>query len=432
MKRLGMTVVFAVGLLACGGETRDDRAGAAPETSTSASQGAQARVQGTRPANGAMPASEIAKQRRDRSWRNMLSFRSDRQRASTPAAPAAEDTPVNIRFRRATATPDPSSGQESSAQRPPTGGESLENVNWQRVDQLPVTVPMTGELSGPSVLKAQVLLDRVNYSPGVIDGHWGKNTEIAVHWFQRQNGLEATGEIDERTYRLLASRATAPATLRSYTVTEDDANGPFTNVPSDVYDQADLDCLCYENVGELLAEKFHTTPDTISLLNGGTDPSGLRSGQSILVPNVQDRSSWPKDAGRIVVSVGGNYLHAFDGSGKLLLHGPTTVGSQYDPSPTETLDVTALAWDPTFHYQPKLFSEVPDEEPEAILQPGPNSPVGIVWMQLSKDNYGIHGTSDPASIGYASSHGCIRLTNWTARQLGERTPKGTKVEFVDT
>lgn len=427
MNRLWMAVALAMGLIACGGESAEDTAGEGTEATTRARQVAQARLEGTRQANGAMPADEIARQRRDRSWRDMLSFRSEGQPAGTPAAPAAGETPVDVRFRRAPATP-----EGSSSQSPGSGGESLESVNWQRVDEAPVMVPLRGDISGPSVLKAQVLLDRVNYGPGVIDGHWGKNTEIAVHWFQRQHGLEATGEIDERTYRLLASRASAPQTLQSYTVTEDDANGPFTNIPSDVYEQADLDCLCYENVGELLAEKFHTTPETISLLNGGVDPAGLSAGQRILVPNVEDRSDWSKDVGRIVVSVGGNYLQAFDGSGKLLLHGPTTVGSQYDPSPTETHELTAIAWDPTFHYQPKLFSEVPDEEPEAMLQAGPNSPVGIVWMLLSRDNYGIHGTSDPASIGYASSHGCIRLTNWTARQLGERSPEGTTVEFVDT
>lgn len=73
----------------------------------------------------------------------------------------------------------------------------------------------------------------------------------------------------------------------------------------------------------------------------------------------------------------------------------------------------ATAYDPTFHYQPTLFAEVPDENPEALLQPGPNSPVGVVWMALSKKHYGLHGTSDSESIGYASSHGCIRLTNWS-------------------
>lgn len=424
MNRAWIVAALATGLIACGGERAEQTTGTVAETATQASESAQARLQGMRQTDGAMTAEEIAQQRQDHGWRSARSFLAGSQ---PPGTSPAEDPQVNVRFRRA-----PDSAPSGTSGQTPAGGESLQNVNWQRVDELPVTVPMRGDIAGPSVLKAQVLLDRVSYSPGVIDGHWGKNSEIAAYWFQRQNGLEATGDIDERTYRLLVSRAASAQAVQSYTVTEDDANGPFTNIPEDIYEKADLDCLCYENVGELLAEKFHTTRETIALLNGGVDPATLTAGRTILVPNVQDRADGPKDVGRIVVSVGGNYLHAFDGAGKLLFHAPTTVGSQYDPSPTETLRLTGLAWDPTFHYQPTLFSEVPDDEPEAMLQAGPNSPVGVVWMQLSRDNFGIHGTSDPASIGYASSHGCIRLTNWNARQLGMRVPQGTTVEFVDT
>jgi lipoprotein-anchoring transpeptidase ErfK/SrfK len=304
-------------------------------------------------------------------------------------------------------------------------------VNWAALRQMPVAVPIKGKAEGPSVLRAQIILDRNNYSPGVIDGRWGKNSEIAVWWFQRQNGLEATGELTKETYQALASRSGAAEALRQYTVTAADAKGPFTTIPEDVYEQEKLDCLCFESIAELLAEKFHTTEETLSLLNGGKDVAALREGESILVPNVQEHPAGQKDVARLLVSVEGTYFHAYDAAGNLLLHAPTTVGSEYDPSPTETLKVTAIAFDPTFHYQPELFHEVPDEEPEAILKAGPNSPVGKVWMALSKENFGIHGTSDPASLGYASSHGCIRLANWTALQVANRTPKGTTVEFTD-
>ncbi|HEY0592505.1 MAG TPA: L,D-transpeptidase, partial [Thermoanaerobaculia bacterium] len=372
-----------------------------------------ARLVGGVPARDMSPE-EIEKQRHDERWRQLQSFRMTPPPAGQAAPPPAP--PVEVRFQ-------PALGE--------TFPEKLEGMNWNAIAQMPVTVPVRGSAEGPSVLRAQILLDRNNYSPGVIDGRWGKNSEIAVWWFQRENGMEPTGELTKEVYQLLASRSGSGEALRQYAVTPADARGPFTTIPEDVYEQAKLDCLCYESIGELLAEKFHTTIETLAMLNGGRDIQTVRQGETLLVPNVQEQPAQGKDVARLLVSVEGNYFHAYDASGKLLIHAPTTVGSEYDPSPSETLKVAGIAFDPTFHYQPKLFHEVPDEEPEAMLQPGPNSPVGKVWMALSKENYGIHGTSDPRSIGYASSHGCIRLTNWTALQVARRTPNGTKVEFTD-
>ena len=135
---------------------------------------------------------------------------------------------------------------------------------------------------------------------------------------------------------------------------------------------------------------------------------------------------------KVVVSIDGFYVHALDADGRLLHHFPATLGSRYQPSPGGEFRVTSVTFDPWFHYQPTLFHEVPDEKPEANLAPGPNSPVGVVWIALSKPHYGIHGTSSPDTIGYASSHGCVRLTNWDAREVGNRISPGVKVEFVDT
>ncbi|MGH9459283.1 MAG: L,D-transpeptidase family protein [Thermoanaerobaculia bacterium] len=400
--------VSAVMLTACG-DAEEPKAPPAA-TSTAAEAEARARYMGGSAADRAMTQEEIARSRRESRWRELASFA--RRDETAPAAPA-KPPEVNVAFHE---------GPFS---------ETLEGVTWSRIDQIPVSVPLRGDIEGPSVFRAQVLLDAVNFSPGVIDGHWGKNTEIAVWWFQDANGVPSTGEIDERTYRLLASRSGNPSPLRTYVVTEDDVDGPFTTIPEDVYDKAELDCLCYESPAELLAERFHTTAGTLAVLNGGRDIATVQAGDRLLVPNVGNRPLPTQDLGRLLVSVEGNYFHAYDGAGKLVVHAPTTVGSEYDPSPSETLKVTAIAFDPTFHYQPTLFHEVPDFEPEAMLQPGPNSPVGKVWIQLSRENYGVHGTSDPASIGYASSHGCIRLTNWTALQVANATSKGTPVEFTD-
>lgn len=364
---------------------------------------------------------EVERGRFAEEWRRQQSFREDSAQRQRQAARAGQKT----------GPPDPRLLFAPAGEEWP---ETLESAGFASIETSPVHIPIRGDVRGPSVLRTQTLLDRVNFSGGVIDGRWGKNTAIGVYWFQRENGLEATGEIDEATYRELAARAGYAPALTTHTLTAEDVEGPFVDIPADVYEQQDLDCMCYESLEEKLAERFHTTVELLQILNPGTSLNAVRAGQTLLVPNIRPvvPKEAPKDVDRIVVSVGGNYLHAYDARGTMIFHAPTTVGSEYDPSPSETLKLVRTAFDPWFKYQPKLYYEVPDEEPEADLPPGPNSPVGVVWMALSKPHYGIHGTSRPETIGYASSHGCIRLTNWDARDLARRTPKGATVDFVDT
>ncbi len=285
-----------------------------------------------------------------------------------------------------------------------------------------------------SVARAQVLLDRANFSVGPIDGRWGKNSEIAVYWFQRENGIQPTGDVDEKTFRALLQSGSSLPAVAPYALTADDTKGPFTKLPEDVYEKEKLSCLCYESLAEMLSEKFHTTQEFLALLNPGKPIDGMQAGQQLLVPNV--RGPQPKEArkdvAKIQVSVKGWYLHALDAQGNIIFHAPTTLGSKYDPSPNEATKIVGIAFDPHFHYQPKLFADVPDTNAEANLQPGPNSPVGKVWMALSKPHFGIHGTNDPDSIGYASSHGCVRLANWDALDLARRSGKGIEVDFIDT
>jgi len=151
------------------------------------------------------------------------------------------------------------------------------------------------------------------------------------------------------------------------------------------------------------------------------------------VPNVRDEfTNDQKDIAKVVISIAGNSFNAFDASGRLIFHAPTTLGSGYDPSPHETVHVVKITPMPHFHYDPTLYHEVPDSEPDAHLPPGPNSPVGVVWIALSKEHYGMHGNPEPESIGYSSSHGCVRLTNWDAEEVEHRISEGVEVSFVDT
>jgi lipoprotein-anchoring transpeptidase ErfK/SrfK len=351
------------------------------------------------------------RQRFDERWRRLQSFH---QEAMRQAARQIEREKLQLRFV--------------------TGvKESFKDLTAEQINAAPIAIPITGDVAGPSVVKTQVYLDRARFSVGALDGRWGRNSAISLWWYQRARGLNATGAVDEATFRALAAEAEAVPAIVQHHVSEADLKGPFRQIPEDVYEQERLSCLCYESVQEKIAERFHTTNEFLDFLNPDVKFSALKAGDSLNVPNVRESFTFDRpDIARVVVSIAGNTLNAYDANGYLIFHGPTTVGSRYDPSPHETVKVVKVVHEPHFHYQPTLFSEVPDTEPEANLNPGPNSPVGVVWIALSKAHFGIHGTRDPDSIGYVSSHGCVRLTNWDAKEVAHRVAPAVPVEFVDT
>ena len=344
-----------------------------------------------------------------------------------PTADEAEAQRFVGRGRALTGTD--TTGQAEAARSNP---ETLAAVDTTRDWSSELRTPLGGDVSGPSVAKLQVLLDRAGFSPGQIDGRWGDNTELAVSWFQRAAGLSPTGIADAATVRALAQRAGSPRELvTARALTDADVAGPFTEIPDDVYEKAELDRLGYESLAEKLGERFHADPAFLSRLNDGRDLGGLVAGDTLRVPNVRGASRPSGDVSRVVISGEAGYLHALTASGDIVFHAPVTVGSSYDPSPDGDFEITSVTRDPWWHYQPALLADVPDDEEDAHLPPGPNNAVGVVWMALSKENYGIHGTSAPGTIGYASSAGCVRLTNWDALRLASMVGSGTPVRFRD-
>jgi lipoprotein-anchoring transpeptidase ErfK/SrfK len=292
--------------------------------------------------------------------------------------------------------------------------------------------PRTGKAGAPLLVKAQVLLDRSGFSPGVIDGRDGDNLRKALAAFARDRGLKEDGEFNQELWAKLAETSSEPV-LTEYAITNEDVKGPFApKIPARMEDMAKLDRLAYRSPQELLAEKFHTSEDLLKALNPGKrlDEAGTR----MTVPNVRAGSAdkgEKRTVARIEIAKDARALKALDKSGKLIAFYPASIGSADKPAPSGEHTVRSVAENPTYTYDPDFKFKGVKATEKLTIKPGPNNPVGAVWIDLSLDTYGIHGTPEPEKVGKTYSHGCVRLTNWDAKELARMVEKGTKVAFVD-
>lgn len=272
---------------------------------------------------------------------------------------------------------------------------------------------------GAAVLRAQILLDRAHFFPGEVDGVYGSNMAQAISGFQKNNGLHVSGVMDAPTWTAL--NLDIEPVLVIYSLTEADIAGPFIEIPDDMMHKAQLDALGYRDSAEGLGELFHTSPALLHALNPDKDLG--RVGEQILVPNLGTPTPLPK-AARVLVDRSDSTVTLFDAADKIIAQFPASTGSRRDPLPIGKWKILGVARNPVFKYNPKLFWDANPAHAKATIPAGPNNPVGVAWVALSKEHYGIHGTPEPSKIGKTQSHGCIRLTNWNVAAMGHAISPG--------
>ena len=283
-----------------------------------------------------------------------------------------------------------------------------------------------GKTTGPLLLKAEVLMDRAQVSPGVIDGRMGQNVQNALSAYQQMHGLTTTGDLDQATWTSLTGADQAPV-LKPYILTPQDVAGPWSPaVGEDFVKMSQQPALGYTSSRQMLAERFHMDEQLLTELNPGADLT--KAGTRIVVVDPGEASL--PEVKTIEVDKNKEEVTAFDANHRAVGVFPATVGSTTRPSPKGTWKVKGVRQNPDYHYNPAKLTWGPKDAGKLHIPPGPNNPVGVVWIALTAPDYGIHGSPDPHVIGKTASHGCVRLTNWDAEALSRAVRPGVKVTFL--
>ena len=283
--------------------------------------------------------------------------------------------------------------------------------------------------SGPAVLRLEILLDRAHFSCGEIDGRYGQNLKNAIEAYQLANQLRVDGVVGPSLWQLI-NQDSADAVIE-HTISAEDIAGPFDkNIPTDWVARSKLKGMYYASPLQEFTGKYHATEALLRRLNPGQSFDSV--GQEILVPNVITPRAGR--AASVVVTglatkdpVRAASVEALGSAGKVLFYATANIGGAHDPLPVGKWKVTDIVHNPWYNYNPNLFWDADDANAKVKIPPGPNGPVGLVWIGISKPHYGLHGASDPGLIGRTHSDGCIRMTNWDALELAKLVGVGTPV-----
>ena len=280
----------------------------------------------------------------------------------------------------------------------------------------------------------QIFLDQQMFSPGRIDGSPGRFLTTALKRWQRARALPETGIVDEN----VPLDSVHPIyTFHTFDKTELKYIGHLETKPSA---QAKVKYLPYASYSEFLCERYHCSSEFLMKLNPGIKFNTLKNGDEIRVPNVvpfkiedmPPTGNLPEKpefaTRRIIVTRKDTVLDLYDGDA-LIASVPIAPGSSAHPTPAGKWRVLGVASMPTFRWDKGVLNRGVRTDNFYMLPCGPNNPVGVAWIGISKPGIGIHGTNNPNSIGSFASHGCMRTANWDISRLAHMITKETPVEI---
>lgn len=350
---------------------------------------------------------------------------------AAPAAPTPTPRPGGFHFpplfkRAAKPTPTPTPRQVAPEKNPTAP------VVPPRPRPAPTPMVALPNYDTATSTRLQIFLDNHSFGPGKIDGRMGEFFRKALISYKKANGMELTGAVDGRLLKQV------PEPYARYTIRPEDLNfvGPTANKPEE---QAKLKALKYGSLLEFVCERFHAAEDFIRQINPGINFDRLQPGDTLNVPNVQPfeiekltEGSMPENpallARKLVIDTHERFLEIHEND-KIIAEFPITPGSSTLPAPIGTWKILGIATLPWFRHDEGVLNGGVVTDKFFNLPAGPNNPVGVLWMSLSKPHVGIHGTNNPETIGRAASHGCIRTANWDAARIKDLVTKGCVVEI---
>lgn len=271
----------------------------------------------------------------------------------------------------------------------------------------------------------QIALAREGFSPGSIDGVFGEQTRQALLAYQTARSLPLSGSFDVTTGKALKIRDPVFETLK-LSKSDFDQIGPK---PQSWRARGQLDRMRFNSILEMVAERSESNPEFIRQLNPDLDWSRLKPGRRIRVPRVP-RFRISGEADYIQIRLSSRTLRVYSAENRILFHCPVSIAKRVDKRPGGELRVRTTVADPNYTFSPDILSRIAQNEgitTRFVIQPGPNNPVGTVWIGLNLPGYGIHGTPEPEKVGRTESNGCFRLSNWNAQTLLEAARIGLLV-----